>query len=39
DLVNSDPYGAGWMFEIEVANPADVDALMDAAAYTETLES
>lgn len=39
DLVNSDPYGAGWMLEIEVTNPADVDALMDASAYTETLES
>ncbi|HEX6445038.1 MAG TPA: glycine cleavage system protein GcvH [Streptosporangiales bacterium] len=39
DLVNSDPYGAGWMLEIEVADPADVDGLMDAAAYTETLES
>lgn len=39
DLVNSDPYGAGWMLEIEVGNPADVDALMDASAYTETLES
>ena len=39
DLVNSDPYGTGWMLEIEAANPADIDALMDAAAYTETLES
>jgi glycine cleavage system H protein len=39
ELVNSDPYGAGWMLEIEVANAADVDALLDVAAYTETLES
>ena len=39
ELINSDPYGAGWMIEIEVTNPGDVDALMDAAAYTETLES
>ncbi len=33
DLVNSDPYGDGWMVKIEVANPADFEALMDAEAY------
>lgn len=33
-LVNTDPYGAGWLFKIRPANPADVDALMDEAAYT-----
>lgn len=33
ELVNSDPYGEGWMIKIKVDNPADVDALMDAAAY------
>ncbi|HRN80472.1 MAG TPA: glycine cleavage system protein GcvH [Ferruginibacter sp.] len=33
DLVNSDPYGEGWMVKVTVNNPADVDALMDAAAY------
>ncbi len=33
DLVNSDPYGDGWMVKIEVANPADFEALMDAGAY------
>ncbi len=32
-LVNTDPYGAGWMFKLELSNPADRDALMDAAAY------
>lgn len=32
-LVNTDPYGAGWLFKIKPANPADVDALMDEAAY------
>ena len=31
--VNSDPYGEGWLFKIEVANSAELDALMDAAAY------
>ncbi len=34
ELVNSDPYGQGWMIKIAVDNPADVDALLDAAAYT-----
>ncbi len=32
-LVNSDPYGAGWMIRMRVENVADVDTLMDAAAY------
>ena len=32
-LVNTDPYGAGWMFKLEISNPADRDAMMDAAAY------
>jgi glycine cleavage system H protein len=33
ELVNSDPYGEGWMVKMTVDNPADVEALMDAAAY------
>ncbi len=32
-LVNTDPYGEGWMFKLETATPAERDALMDAAAY------
>jgi glycine cleavage system H protein len=35
ELVNSDPYGQGWMVKMTVNNPADVEALMDAAAYSE----
>ncbi len=35
ESVNSDPYGSGWMIKMTVNNPADVDALMDAAAYKE----
>lgn len=34
ELVNSDPYGEGWMVKMTVDNPADVAALMDASAYT-----
>ena len=33
ELVNSDPYGEGWMIKMKVENVADVEALMDAAAY------
>ena len=33
-LVNSDPYGAGWMIRIRPDDASAVDSLMDAAAYT-----
>lgn len=33
ESVNSDPYGAGWMIKVEMSNPAEVDALLDAEAY------
>jgi glycine cleavage system H protein len=33
DLVNTDPYGAGWMVRIKVASIADVEALLDVDAY------
>jgi len=36
-LVNSDPYGAGWLFRLKPANPADVGALMDEAAYLSSI--
>lgn len=32
-IVNKDPYGRGWFFEIEMANPAEWDALFTAGAY------
>jgi len=32
-LLNTDPFGAGWIFKIRLANPADLDSLKDAAAY------
>ena len=34
ELVNTDPYGEGWMIKMTVDNPADVDALLSAEAYT-----
>lgn len=33
ELVNTDPYGEGWMIKMTVENPADVAALLDATAY------
>jgi len=39
ELVNQDPYGAGWMFELEVTDLGQVDALLDAAAYRELTEA
>ena len=33
ELLNSDPYGAGWIFRVELADPTDLDSLMDPGAY------
>lgn len=38
ELVNNDPYGSGWLFEIVPTDAADVDVLMDAAAYEAQLD-
>ncbi|HKV85735.1 MAG TPA: glycine cleavage system protein GcvH [Ktedonobacterales bacterium] len=38
-LVNTDPYGEGWMLVVKLSNPAELDSLMDAAAYTTFLQS
>ena len=39
ELVNSDPYGGGWLFEVVPSDRAQLDDLMDAAAYAESLDS
>jgi glycine cleavage system H protein len=38
ELVNRDPYGNGWIFVVEMADPAEVDALLDATAYRKLVE-
>ena len=38
ELVNQDPYGRAWMVRIELSNPSELDALMDAAAYQKYCE-
>ncbi|GAB4468859.1 MAG: glycine cleavage system protein GcvH [Anaerolineales bacterium] len=37
ETVNSDPYGEAWMVKIEITDPAEIDQLMDAAAYEANL--
>lgn len=38
ESINADPYGTGWLIRIRLADPAEVDALLDAAAYSQSLE-
>ena len=38
EQVNQDPYGTGWIFVLELADTAEVDGLMDAAAYRALVE-
>ena len=35
ETVNSDPYGDGWMVKLSIANPAEIEGLLSAAAYGE----
>ena len=37
ELVNKDPYGGGWMVKVMVDNPADVNELLDVAAYRQLI--
>jgi glycine cleavage system H protein len=39
ELLNQDPYGAGWIFSVDMTDPGELDALMDAAAYRAMVES
>ncbi len=38
ELVNNAPYDKGWMLEVKLADPAEIDQLMDRAAYLEMLK-
>ena len=37
EVINSDPYGKGWLLKIELGDPAEIKSLMDAEAYTKLL--
>ena len=39
ELVNTDPYGDGWMIRIKLSDPTEVDALMSAEEYEEYIET
>ncbi len=39
ELLNSDPYGEGWIFTIEIREKSELDGLMDASAYEEHVAS
>ena len=38
EQLNADPYGAGWIFVVEMTDPSELDALMDADAYRRMVE-
>lgn len=38
-LINKDPYNTGWLIRVKPDNPAELDALMDAAAYEQLLQA
>ena len=38
ETVNDDPYGDGWLVRIRLSDPAEAEALLDAAAYRQLLE-
>lgn len=39
ELVNSDPYGKGWMIKVEVSDPSQYDGLLDAGTYEELVSA
>ena len=38
ELVNTDPYGAGWMIKVKIADVKEIDTLLDAKAYNELIK-
>lgn len=38
ELVNSDPYGDGWMFKVKVEDESEIESLLDANGYAESIE-
>lgn len=37
EAINEDPYGAGWLVKVRLSDPAEIETLLDAAAYAATL--
>lgn len=38
-IVNQDPYGAGWLFEVEVSDPSELNNLLTSSQYAEFVQS
>jgi glycine cleavage system H protein len=38
ETINSDPHGSGWLFEIELSNPAEIDGLMTSDQYADLVK-
>ena len=38
ELINTDPYGEGWMVKVKLTDPSEADALLDAESYKQLLE-
>ncbi|MDD1782904.1 glycine cleavage system protein GcvH [Enterovibrio sp. ZSDZ35] len=38
ELVNTDPYGDGWLFQIRISDDSELDELLDAESYQDTLD-
>lgn len=39
ETISSEPYGDGWLLKVELSDPAELDALMDAGAYEEMIDA
>jgi len=39
EVINSDPYGKGWLYTVKISDKSEIDALMDASAYEKYLET
>ena len=39
EMVNSDPFGKAWMVKVELTDPAELNSLLDAAAYSKNVEA
>jgi glycine cleavage system H protein len=39
EMINEDPYGAGWMVKVSLSDPSEVDDLLDVNAYRDLLQS
>jgi glycine cleavage system H protein len=39
EIINSDPYGAAWIIQVELSDPAETGTLMDATAYDQFVQS